>query len=54
MRKLFRELANAVLWLTGTGAAANARSEVDGAAASVADIDAQLERVPHPTQPRAA
>jgi hypothetical protein len=54
MRRLLDKLAGAVLLLTGSGAAANARREVDRVSESVTKIDAQLDRVNDPVPPRAA
>jgi len=54
VRRLLIRLSEAVRWLTGTGAVANARFEVDRASTSVAELDAQLDRVPGPTSRRAA
>jgi hypothetical protein len=54
MRKLLEKLTSAVLLLTGSGAAENARHEVDRASDSVTNIDTQLGRVNDPLPPRAA
>jgi hypothetical protein len=54
VHRLVQRLTKALLGLTATGAASNARLEVDRAEASVAILDAQLGRVSHPSPPRAA
>jgi hypothetical protein len=54
MRRVLKKLTGAVLLLTGTGAAANARREVDGAFESVTNIDTQLDRMNDHLPPRAA
>jgi len=47
-------MARALLGLTGTGAASNARLEVDRASASVRSLDTQLDWISNPSPPRAA
>jgi len=54
VRRLLVGLSEALRWLTGTGAVANARCEVDQATMSVVDLDAQLDRVHGPSPQRAA
>ena len=54
MHRLLNTLARALFGLTGTGAIDNARSEVDQAATSVAEVDAQLHRFSEPSRRRAA
>jgi hypothetical protein len=54
VRRLLIGLSEAVHWLTGTGAAVNARFEVDRATRSVADHDAQLDVASWSTSRRAA
>lgn len=51
---MLNKLARALFGLTGIGAVDNARFEVDHAAMSVADVDAQLHRFSDPTRRRAA
>lgn len=54
MRKLVMKLSGAVRWLTGEGAAANARFEVDRETKSVVELQTQLDRVPGRSPRRAA
>ena len=54
MRKLPRKITEVVLRLTGPGAALNAWHEVDRAASSIAEVDAQLHRVSAASSQRAA
>jgi hypothetical protein len=54
VRRLLRKLNEAVAKLTGAGALANARQEVNGAQSALADLDAQLERIKDPNPRRAA
>jgi hypothetical protein len=54
VRTLLRKMTKAVERITGTGAMLNAWHEVDRAAASVLDLDAQLHRVGGISTPHAA
>ena len=54
MRTLLRALAEALRQLGGTGATRNAHAEVDTAARTAAELDAQLSRVSGPTSRQAA
>jgi len=56
MRFSLSRLSDVVNWLTGVGAMRNARGEMVDAAATVVDLDSQLQRVldPNPTPRRAA
>jgi hypothetical protein len=51
---LLRRMTDVVKGITGTGAVSNARQELDRAASSVIDLDAQLHRVIRISTPRAA
>lgn len=54
MRTLLQKMREAVKRVTGTGAMLNAWYEVDRAAASALDLDAQLHRVGGISSPHAA
>jgi hypothetical protein len=54
VRKILRELRGALIGLTGAGAVANARSEIDRAFTSLAELEAQLGRIDEPPTRRAA
>jgi hypothetical protein len=54
VRKLPRKITEVVLRLTGPGATLNAWHEVDRAASSIAEVDAQLHRVSAASSQRAA
>jgi hypothetical protein len=54
VRKLLRKITEVVHWATGPGAMLNAMHELDRAASSVVDVDAQLRRVIPTSSRRAA
>jgi hypothetical protein len=54
MRRLLHKLQMILIDMTGAGAVANARLEVDRVAKTTANLDAQLGRLQDTTQRRAA